>query len=71
MEFSDTNNEQRKDEDETRAESYDIFYVCRGSCGAKMNEEEYKQDKTKKCGDSSCPYYDMPFERVEIPKKQY
>jgi len=71
MEYTNNKEEKRKGEEEDSAESHGTFYICRGGCGAKLTEEEYEQNQTKRCGDPNCPYHGRPFERIEIPQEEY
>jgi len=36
-------------------------YVCKGGCGAKLNDEEYMAHETKVCGTENCSGKGQPF----------
>lgn len=40
-------------------------YVCKGGCGARLSEEEYKNHPTKVCGADDCTNKGKPFVRKE------
>lgn len=42
-----------------------IVYICQGTCGARVSEEEYDKG-LKKCGAETCTYYGTPFVKMNI-----
>lgn len=40
----------------------EVKYVCTGSCGGQVSEEEYNQGKTT-CGDPNCEKHGQPLEK--------
>lgn len=45
-----------------------IVYICQGTCGAKVTEEECEKGLTK-CGAKNCTYYGTPFVKMKINSK--
>ncbi len=50
--------------DDTHHEKHKIYYVCEGTCGGKVIEEEWKGGK-KTCGTVGCPDYGKALRRKE------
>lgn len=68
MQFPSQNENGREEEERNDVNTY---YVCDGTCGAKLTEEEYEHHKTKKCGDINCTHHGQPFVHKEIPTRRY
>jgi hypothetical protein len=52
--------------DQSSQSNKKIAYICEGSCGARITQEDYDKGLTK-CGDKRCNLYGKPFKKVEEP----
>ena len=43
-----------------------VYYVCEGTCGAKLTEDEYRDHPAKVCGTEGCTHKGREFVRKEI-----
>ena len=43
-----------------------VRYVCEGTCGAELTEEEYRDHPTKVCGTEGCTHKGHEFTRKEV-----
>lgn len=46
-----------------------VKYVCEGTCGGEVTEEEYNAGK-QTCQALDCPHFQQPFKRVEEPQTE-